>query len=395
VSLPQHYLIAALGRRLGQPPSNSGPVDWTAVLALAQRNRVAALIQSDLSAADGIPPSAQQELLKLSQRSFVETALSAQSLGQVASALAGIRWILLRGPALGARLYGDLMLRPFGDLDVLIRPTDVERALAALGAAGFKQPADSLPLAFYRRYHLHVELSQPGATARARLELHWALDHPFALITPDVNGLVTRGQPQYIGRFETAVPDPDDLVLSLAVHLAKHAVLLPLWLEIGQMDRIVDEGHLLLAFDLALACQQLRGELNWNMIAARAAQWGATGVTRDCLNALETLWPGAGLGSERGRFEAVALGRWQRRLYAWSAPHDEAFKLRRGMFFRPIRMLDSLKYLWPPAEYLQRRYGQSSWRTRARHWLTALAQLASGTLVLSYYWLTRRWSRSA
>ena len=109
-------------------------------MALIRHNRLAPLIQAQTPAHSEIPTDIQRELLSLAQQAFVETTLSAQAFTETAHALTGLRWVLLRGPALGADLYGDLMLRPYGDLDVLVTPHDAPEALSALRQAGFQTP---------------------------------------------------------------------------------------------------------------------------------------------------------------------------------------------------------------------------------------------------------------
>src|SRR5206468_4850779 len=54
-----------------------------------------------------------------------------------ALAAAGIDALAYKGPALAMRAYGELGMRAFVDLDLLVRPDDVPRAIEALSAAGY------------------------------------------------------------------------------------------------------------------------------------------------------------------------------------------------------------------------------------------------------------------
>jgi hypothetical protein len=45
-----------------------------------------------------------------------------------------------------------------------------------------------------------------------------------------------------------------------------------------------------------------------------------------------------------------------------------------AFILRPIRMLETISYFFPPADFLRRRYGQIGLITRIRHLLTAFSQ---------------------
>ena len=66
----------------------------------------------------------------------------------------GITAIPYKGPALALQVYGDLKLRSFVDLDVLVRRSDAARAGTLLAARGYRphlqlSPAqESIALAF-------------------------------------------------------------------------------------------------------------------------------------------------------------------------------------------------------------------------------------------------------
>ena len=82
--------------------------------------------------------------------------------------------ILLKGAALAETIYGNIAVRPMGDLDLLVRREDVAAALAALRAAGWEavetEPRDGLTLA----YEVEIALQKPGPIP-VLLEIHWGL----------------------------------------------------------------------------------------------------------------------------------------------------------------------------------------------------------------------------
>ena len=82
---------------------------------------------------------------------------------------AGIQTIVLNGPALAASYYPDPALRPFIDLDLLVRRADRERALGILCERGYahESPGRSLehvPAAY---------LAAPSGSGLLPVDLHW------------------------------------------------------------------------------------------------------------------------------------------------------------------------------------------------------------------------------
>lgn len=88
---------------------------------------------------------------------------------------AGVPSVTLKGPALGARYWGDASLRSSSDVDILVAPHHERAAREALARAGFV-PTARYPDWYLRRLHYHVELrrEQPRLTA----ELHWNVARP-------------------------------------------------------------------------------------------------------------------------------------------------------------------------------------------------------------------------
>jgi len=117
-------------------------VDFSALLELATRQKLLTLLGSRLE-------GAARELLPESFKVAVEAALADVrlrctlqehfTLGVVeALRRRDVPSVVLKGPSLGDRLYGDPSLRPSGDIDLLVAPEDFERALSALAEHGYE-----------------------------------------------------------------------------------------------------------------------------------------------------------------------------------------------------------------------------------------------------------------
>jgi hypothetical protein len=129
------------------------------------------LIDANLAAAD-MPP-ADRIVLEQARRSIWLTNVQRLEHAREASGLlagAGIRPVLLKGAALAQTIYSRHVLRPIGDVDLLVHPTDATAALALLRAHGWT------PLRHVRdedrRWRHAIDLTQPSGAA---LDLHWHL----------------------------------------------------------------------------------------------------------------------------------------------------------------------------------------------------------------------------
>jgi len=125
---------------------------------------------------------------------------------------AGIDSLLLKGAALRRTVYGQAVERPMGDLDILVEPSDLDRAVETLIAAGYDRPSERLNEA-YRQHHFHVVLRHPAGFL---VELHWALcrnDSPFRLDDGEFRRHAMKVIP---GEPAVPVPAPEHMVLHMA-----------------------------------------------------------------------------------------------------------------------------------------------------------------------------------
>lgn len=202
-----------------------GAIDWPRVVRLVERHRVAALVFDGLAAVrDAIPGDVLHTLRGAAMR---DRANALRLVGVLATMIrtlgdAGIVAVSIKGPPLARLAFGDASVRHCRDLDVLIAPDDVERALGVLRDAGFDlvQPADVADGDSLRLWiRMTKDLSLRHGPSGALVELHWRLSgNPHLL--PDA---VSRSrQTVAIGNVRVDTLAADDLLLYLCVHGARH-----------------------------------------------------------------------------------------------------------------------------------------------------------------------------
>ena len=154
-------------------------VDWIRVMHAAHNHGVLPLFVRNLVAAvgDTVPHEILQTLkravLAHTTRNLVLTNILTEIL--LAFDEEGIPAIPLKGPVLAMVAYGDVSLRAYNDLDILVPRTHVFRAMNMLGARGYS-PTFRLTRgqeeALFRFQHHH---SLQTADHDALVELHWSL----------------------------------------------------------------------------------------------------------------------------------------------------------------------------------------------------------------------------
>jgi hypothetical protein len=123
------------------------PLDWARLVSAADRHGLLPLLCTHLKAhAPDLTPAPWLDFL---EQRFRENHGNAMYLaGILVKVLAlfesnGISAFPYKGPVLAQELYGNLALRPFGDLDILLRHRDIPRAAGLLAAHGFVPEAGS------------------------------------------------------------------------------------------------------------------------------------------------------------------------------------------------------------------------------------------------------------
>lgn len=233
---PSHALLLAacrcafgLAHRDEVARAASGVIDWSDVVGAARRHAVVPLLHAGLLGADApvrqLAPSPVADDLK---RHFDSNALRnvalAAHLIQLGDRLAaaGIAFMPIKGPALAMAAYGDLSLRQFGDLDIVIHRRDLDRAKALLlddGYVAVNAVPESLDdVVLGPDYHLPLRNDASGVS----LEIHWALGRRgLGALRHEEWAWGNMTTVSVLGRSLPAL-DPGALIVYLCAHGAKH-----------------------------------------------------------------------------------------------------------------------------------------------------------------------------
>lgn len=256
----QAGLADALYRRL------SPDLNWAEVLRLARQHAVLPLLYHQLKTVDSpaIPQAVRNEL----QRRF--RANLRHNLSMTAELLKllqmfesqGIAAIPYKGPVLAAALYGDVALRQFGDLDILVQRQDVLKVKNLLISQGY-QPEFTLTPAQESAYlRSSCEYNFKHETKRIHLEIHWRIVRPYFGFSLNTDRLWDRLEWVQLGGYHIQSLRPEELLLILCVHGSKHQ-----WERIGWIRDVVQLVH-------------CRRDLKWEPLIEQSTRLGATRMLR-------------------------------------------------------------------------------------------------------------------
>jgi hypothetical protein len=150
-------------------------LDWSFLQRMARHHRLEPLLSYGLrrSRFDGIPVRLRSEWDERRRTATAIVLYHQEALGRIAAAFEDRRvsFILLKGEALSKALYPQDGLRPYGDIDLLIRPEAYEAAKAVLMELGF-QLRHPTTEAERRRLFGEVEFDKEGPISLT-VDLHW------------------------------------------------------------------------------------------------------------------------------------------------------------------------------------------------------------------------------
>jgi len=156
-------------------------IDWSCVIEAARQHGVLPLLYHRLYliGSGRVPKERWSQL----QRHFLANSARNHFLtGELIKILTlldshGIGAVPLKGPVLAGLAYGDVALRQFEDLDILVHKTDALKARELLYSSDYADEFRARPDAAKALLSYQLHLSLLSRAHAAILELHWTLEH--------------------------------------------------------------------------------------------------------------------------------------------------------------------------------------------------------------------------
>jgi hypothetical protein len=235
-----------------------GPLDWAFVLDLARYHGVGCLLHRSLSAccSDLVPVEFLTQLRRRTQAVALLNRLLAQEIVALCEAMAarGVPVIPIKGATLAASIYGDVALRDFNDMDLLVPERAIADAEAVLLASGYeRKDRSSAPGETEQEdgpYHVFIKRRM-----LFRVDLQWAIIEKYFMFPLDRPEFWKHRVPLVVADKTVQGLAPEDLLIVLCIHGSKHV-----WEE---LKWVCDVAELLRSHQ----------HLDWERIYSNASAW--------------------------------------------------------------------------------------------------------------------------
>jgi hypothetical protein len=224
-------------------------LDWDFFIVTAHHHRVLPLVCRTFERVrpPGLPDTAIQRLRTAARTTARRNLRLTSELLQIVDSLHrhDIRSIPYKGPVLAAMVYGDISLREFADLDIIVPEKDAKRAITLLSAWGYRYAKETEKDITLRRDDVGIELDLHWgvATGKAPIQI------PPELLWSDLHTFSVAGRAVLAHSYET-------LLLTQCFHGAKH-----LWEKLGWLCDIAE-------------IVRSQPSLNWSRIVEEATALG-------------------------------------------------------------------------------------------------------------------------
>jgi len=282
----------------------------------------------------------------------------------------GVDIIILKGIALAWSHYPDPAARPASDLDILVKPAQMEQARAVLGGLGYRCVYRTFTEVFKDIGCEEVYVHDDG-TYRT-VELHWDI-YTFHRTARDagIEDLFTRAVMAETPSFSFQALHPVDALVHACIHMIK-----------GHGDHL----RLSWVYDVALLAGRLSIPDDWAALQKRCVEWRGRFAVEDALKLARewaglnlphgfddfSLWPGP------SEFEACA-GREGRNMDNWLARLLKVYRLNSSKTGATEKARFWLRLVFPNPGHIRNNYPpRHEWLlpvSYVRRWLNWLGRL--------------------
>jgi hypothetical protein len=304
-------------------------LDWQTLLRIAEHHRLIPQVYSSLcEVADLVPSEGLERLRRRYEANVRQTLRLSRDLIRVLDHFEcrGIHALAYKGPTLSSMLHGDISQRQFVDVDLLVHPSDVQNTKTALIELGYIIGEAFTPRQEKSYIVSGYEYVFDLPDARNVLELKWRILPGFYTIDFDVASFFDRSVTIEVGGRLMRTLCPEDLLLVLCVHAAKHA-----WVELSFLSDI---------------SQLIRSQpIKWDQVLEQASQLGIRRIAAVNLLLVQNLLGKTSPVSLRKQEEALA-GALLTRIAQSRDVDTESVSYFRFMLDLRERSRDRVRFLW-------------------------------------------------
>jgi hypothetical protein len=229
------------------------PLNWEGVLNSALSQGIAPLLCHNLKKIQKshfIPEKVMHKLERAYYANVARNMYHYDELKRILTAFneKNIKIIVLKGAALDKSVYGDIGLRTFGDLDLLVKKEDLSYAKEIMSDLDYvygpakKSEEWRRMNHFHLRPHIHPDKS-------IVVEIHWHITGDSFHI--NIDEWWEMAKVIEIGNCQAMIPSPEDMLIHLCLHLFNHG-----YKEITLKDFC----------DIIEALRYHRKEINWQRL---------------------------------------------------------------------------------------------------------------------------------
>jgi hypothetical protein len=204
----------------------SEKINWADLIRIAAPHGLLPLLHRNLSlvCADRVPPRTLEQLRRYHESVARRNRIHAGELFDLLDLLEAnqIPAIPFKGPTLGLLAYGDLSLRQFTDLDIVVHESDVWRTWDVLTRHGYVAEDEGGSIAERRPLPPSGRHWTFKCKNRLTLEIHWRFSEKSfgpqlepADVWSGVRSSIVSGRSVHV------IP-PEQMLLLLSIHLASH-----------------------------------------------------------------------------------------------------------------------------------------------------------------------------
>lgn len=234
--------------------------DWEYFLQACLNHRVSSLICHTLeaNAADLVPKQIQEVLRGRFRANACRNLFLTHELLLLIQQFRsnGIEVIPFKGLLLAITSYGNVALREFVDLDILVPKKDFRRACTLMADWGYRSSSDQAGQIAESHFKSQLGLDFFREDGRVTLELHWSFVQAWLGFNADLRTIWARSQPVKVGQVSVLDLPTDVALLYYCAHGAKHRWSRLCWLV-----------------DVAEVIRRQTG-LNWEALLAQAESSG-------------------------------------------------------------------------------------------------------------------------